>query len=160
VFDVALHYDLQSNPIVRAIFWMRSRFMGSTSEPAPSLRLNELTRIGWGVLARTPGRELVMGAVTEPWHADVKFHPLAPEDFTTYCEPGLVKIVWTLEVEPMGANKTRLRTQTRALATNGRARRRFMRYWRLASPGILLIRRVMLPDVRRAAERMHEAWAV
>jgi hypothetical protein len=45
------------------------------------------------------------------------------------------------------------RTETRALATDAEARRRFRRYWAAFSPGIILIRRAMLRPVRHEAER-------
>ena len=113
-----------------------------------------MTSIGWATLAVEPGRQRVMGAVTRPWEADVRFTPLAPDAFAAFAEPGQVKIVWTFEVEPDGRHPggTLFRTETRAQATDETARRRFRRYWRIFSPGILLIRRVLLPALRRAAE--------
>ncbi len=36
VFDIAEHFDLQSIPLVRAIFWLRGKMMGS--RPAPPRR--------------------------------------------------------------------------------------------------------------------------
>jgi len=50
-----------------------------------------------------------------------------------------VKIAWTLEGEPVDANVTCFRTQTRVLATDENARRKFRRYWRLTTAGIILI---------------------
>ena len=45
-----------------------------------------------------------MGAVTQPWLGDVKFHALPPEEFAAFNEPGYVKIVWMLRVNPLGAS--------------------------------------------------------
>jgi hypothetical protein len=96
----------------------------------------------------------VMGAVTRPWEADVRFRSLAPDAFAAFAEPGQVKIAWSLEADPdpQRPGQTLLRTETRARATDPTSRRRFRRYWHLFSPGILLIRRVLLPAVRRSAE--------
>ncbi len=94
-----------------------------------------------------------MGAVTQPWKADVKFTPVAPDRFAAFAEPDLVKIVWTLETEPLGATLTRFRTETRAVATDGAAQRKFLRYWRWARFGIVLIRWLLVPALRREAER-------
>ena len=45
------------------------------------------------------------------------------------------------------------RTETRAVATDQRARARFRKYWAFASPGIVLIRWLSLRPVKREAER-------
>ena len=70
-----------------------------------------------------------------------------------------MKIVWSLEAEPAGDARTRFRTETRVVATDSGARQKFLRYWRLASPGIRLIRWLMLRSLRREAERGYHASA-
>ena len=113
--------------------------------------------IGWGVLAEVPGREVVMGAVTQPWEANVTFRALPPDDFAAFNEPGYVKIVWTLRADPITAAESVFRTETRVIATDAWARRKFRRYWSLLSPGIIIIRAVMLQPVKREAERRARA---
>jgi hypothetical protein len=108
--------------------------------------------LGWRILAEEPNREIVVGAVTQPWVADVVFRGVAPEEFAGFDEPGYVKIAWTLAVLPRGRDECVFRTETRVRATDPSARRRFRRYWLVFSPGILLIRRETLRLVRRAAE--------
>jgi hypothetical protein len=78
---------------------------------------------------------------------------VAPERFARFAEPDLVKIVWTLEAEPLGPALTRFRSQTRVLATDDGARRKFRRYWRLVGVGIVAIRWLVGRAVRREAER-------
>jgi hypothetical protein len=128
--------------------------MGSASrQPAPSGGFLHLaTGIGWGVLAERPGREIVMGAVTQPWLADVVFRPLPPEQFARFNEPGYVKIAWTLRADPAGETRSVFRTETRVVATDPGARRKFRRYWSFASPGIVLIRWLMLGPLKAEAE--------
>jgi hypothetical protein len=157
VFAVAEHFDLQSNPLVRAIFWLRSKLMGArTTQRRQSAGLVEETkRLGWGELARRPGRELVMGAATRPWLADVTFRTIAPGDFLGFGEPDSVKIAWTLEAVPIEPSLTLLRTETRVRASDALARQKFFRYWRFAQVGSVLIRWLHLPAVRRAAELQH-----
>lgn len=157
VFAVAEHFDLQSIPLVRAIFWLRSKILraSSTAPRRPAGLVEETKALGWGELARRPARELVMGAVTQPWLADVTFTAVAPDDFLAYGEPGRVKIAWTIEALPIEPALTLLRTETRVRATDLAARERFFRYWRFARFGILLIRWLHLPAVRRAAELQH-----
>ena len=94
-----------------------------------------------------------MGAVTQPWEANVVFRPLPPEEFVAFHEPDYVKIVWTLRADPIGADASIFRTETRATATDATARSKFRRYWSFLSPGIILIRRASLKPLRAAAER-------
>jgi hypothetical protein len=105
-------------------------------------------------LAERSGREIVMGAVTKPWEANPVFHALPPEEFAAFDEPEYVKIVWTLRADPQGVDKCVFRTETRALATDAVARRKFRWYWSFLSAGILIIRRAMLPAVKREAEKV------
>jgi len=156
VFDVAQNFDLQSIPLVRAIFWLRALVLGAAKPPAHLFArglVAETTATGWGVLAERPGRELVVGSVTQPWQGDVIFTRVEPDHFAAYSEPDMVKIVWTLEAEPLGPALTRFRTETRVLATDEAARTKFGRYWRMFGAGIVLIRWLLLPALRREAER-------
>lgn len=156
VFDVAQHFDLQSIPLIRAMFWLRAKLLRAARPPAHLFAkglVAETTATGWGILAQRPGRELVAGSVTQPWKGDVVFVPVAPDRFAAFSEPDLVKIVWTLEAEPLGPALTRFRTQTRVLATDAAARTKFARYWRWAGVGAVLIRLLLLPALRREAER-------
>ena len=95
----------------------------------------------------------MVGAVTQPWEADVVFRGLPPEAFTAFNTPAYVKILWTLEVEPRGDSASVFRTQTRVATTEAYARSRFCRYWAVFSPGILLIRLESLRLVKADAER-------
>jgi hypothetical protein len=160
VFDVAMQLDSQAIPLVRAIFWLRGKVMRSTPVARKAQGLvAETMSLGWGVLSHRQGRELVMGAVTRPWEADVTFRSVAAEQFAEFAEPDLVKIAWTLEAEPLGQVLTRFGTETRAVATDAVAKAKFMRYWRLARFGIVLIRWLMLPAIRREAERLYREHA-
>jgi len=156
VFHVAQHFDVQSIPIIRALFWLRAQLLGAAKPPADLFAkglLAETQALGWGVLAYRPGRELIMGAATQPWKADVRFTSIPRDRFTQFAGPDLVKIVWTLEAEPLGPALTRFRTEVRVLATDDAARKKFRRYWRMFGMGIVLIRWLLLPALRREAER-------
>jgi hypothetical protein len=160
VFAVAEHLDLQAIPLVRAIFWLRARILGSSGMTRrPAGLVEETKSLGWGELTRQPGRELVMGAVTQPWVADVKFAAVPPDEFLGYAEPDRVKIVWTLEALPIEPTLTLFRTETRVRATDLAAREKFLKYWRFARFGIELIRRLHLPALRRAAELQYRLQA-
>jgi hypothetical protein len=146
---------LEQSPIVRGIFKAREWIMRSHPTPEPKSRafLARMRAIGWGVLVEHPGREVVMGAVTQPWLGDVVFRPLPPEEFAAFHEPDYVKIAWTLRADPLTATESIFRTETRVVATDPAARRKFRRYWAFASPGIILIRWVSLGPLKTEAER-------
>ena len=154
-FEVARTFDLQSIPLVRAIFWLRGELLRSKPNggSARALTPDSLRAMGWGILEETAGRFLVAGAVCQPWQADVVFTPLTADRFAAYAEPDRVKIAWTLEVEPLGPDRSRFATETRAVATDPDARLKFRRYWRFAGFGIVAIRWLLVPAVRREAER-------
>jgi hypothetical protein len=161
-FAAALEMDLRRSDVVQAIFRGREWLMGAHAAPAtarPGNFIEEMRRIGWGVLAEEPGRALVMGAVTQPWLADVTFRSLAPDVFAAFDEPGYVKIVWTLVVEPRGPAASLFRTDTLVVTTDAEARRRFRRYWTVFSAGIVLIRHRALALVKADAERRYAASA-
>ncbi len=155
VFEVARGMDLRSLPLVRGIFWLRERLLGATPQPPrlPQGMLQELLGLGWGLLIDQPPRLVAGGAVCQPWQADVVFQPVAPSRFAAYAEPDRVKIAWTLECRPLGPVWTRFVTETRAVATDAKARAKFRRYWRWARFGIVGIRLLLLPAVRRQAEQ-------
>jgi hypothetical protein len=157
-FAVAQELDMQESPLVKAIFSGREVLMGATRVPRqPQSFLSEVKSLGWRVLAEEPGRHLVMGAVTQPWKANVQFRGLPPEEFLAFNEPGYAKITWTLVVEPTNPTASVFRTETRVTTTDAESRKRFRRYWTLVSPGVLLIRREMLRLVRRDAERQQRS---
>lgn len=151
----AVEMDLTDTAVSRAIFRARELLLGSVPDPSPHPKglVAMTTSIGWRVLAEEPGREVVVGAVTQPWMANVVFRPLAPEAFITFDEPDYVKIAWTLRADPLGDGASRFSTETRAIATDAEARRKFRRYWSLLSPGIILIRKATLRPLKAEAER-------
>ena len=151
----AAEMDLQQSPVIRCIFKAREVTMGSTSQPErrENSLIEQVTSFGWKVLAQNPGREIVFGAVTQPWLADVVFRPLEPDEFLTFREPGYVKIAWTLRADPISCNESVFYMQTRARATDPIARRKFRRYWSLVSAGIVMIRWVSLGLTKKEAER-------
>ncbi len=154
-FAAAKEQDLLQSPIVRAIFKAREIILGATpgGAPQPKGLLAATLSLGWGVLHETPEREIVVGAVTRPWEANVIFRSLPPADFAEFADPGYVKIAWTLRADPGKESDSVFRTETRAVATDAIARSKFRRYWAFFSPGIALIRYLSLRPLKREAER-------
>ena len=160
VFFEATRLNLQSLPIVRAIFRTRSWLMRDTLDPParPLGIVAETMVLGWGLLAHTPCRTMVMGAAARPWTRNVTFRTIPPDDFAAFAEPDYVKIVWTLEADPIGPERTRFRTETRVQPTDEAARRKFFWYWMVFGVGIRFIRWNMLRELRRKALRHHHEW--
>lgn len=159
-FAAAKTVDISDSRIIRAIFRARELIMrGAPIDPParPRGMVDGMTALGWAVLAEVPGREIVLGAATQPWRANPAFRPLTASDFVAFAEPDFVKIVWTLRADPQADGSSMFRSETRAVATDAGAAKKFRRYWALLSPGIALIRRAMLPAVVAAADR---AWRI
>jgi hypothetical protein len=152
VLAAARQMDMLGAPVARAIFRTRELVLGATGAPrAARTQREEVTAMGWGVLADVPGREVVVGAVTKPWEADVTFRALPPDQFAAFAEPGYVQIAWTLRADSDAGGGAIFRTETRARATDAEARTKFRRYWACFSPGMWLIRWTMLAPLARAA---------
>ena len=153
-FASACAFDLYDSRLVRTIFDARELVM-LRRRPRPHVNepfLHSVQAMGWGMLAASGQRELVFGAVTRPWEGDVVFRALPPTEFAAFDEPGYAKIVWSIAVDPDSGSGSRVRTETRVVTTDPGSRARFRRYWSLASPGIVLIRREALALVKRDAE--------
>jgi hypothetical protein len=154
-FATACAMDLEDSAIVRAIF--RTRELLLCAKPngtaLPRGLLAQTKAMGWTVLAEIPGREIVLGAITEPWIGIPVFRGVAPGQFAGFQEPGHVKIAWTLRADSVGTDKSVFRTETRANCTDAEARAKFRRYWSFLSPGIILIRKLSLGPLKKAAER-------
>jgi hypothetical protein len=151
----AAETDLRQSAVVRWIFRGRELILGSQPEetPGPGGLVAWAKALGWGVLAEIPGREIVFGAVTQPWRADVLLRAIPPDQFVAFHDPGYAKIVWTLRADPAGSNQSVFRTETRVATTDPRARAIFRRYWSFFSPGMVLIRRMSLGLLKAEAER-------
>jgi hypothetical protein len=156
-FAAARDISFHDSRIARTIFWLRAlpgRLL--SGPPTPTERrpvLDEVTALGWRELARIPGRQVLMGAVTQPWRQQVQFRGLPPEEFVAFRDPGYAKIAWTIEVRPAGPLSTVFATETRVVTTDPVSRERFRRYWAFLSPGIRIIRFEILRLVKAEAER-------
>jgi hypothetical protein len=155
VFEVAELFDMQHIPAIRFLFRLREILLRIQRKPRGSYEtlVSETRRLGWIKLESRPGRELAMGAVAQPGVGNIEFLQLAPEEFAAFTEPGFVKVVWTLEAEPIEAHTTLFRTQTRVVATDARSRSKFLLYWIFAGKLVSLIRILSLRAIRKEAER-------
>ena len=154
-FSVACNLHLLDSSLIHTIFRIREFVLdGTVNEHREELGLVEqATAWGWNKIAEQPGREVVFGAVTQPWVANPVFQGLSSTQFRNFQKPGFVKIAWTLRVDPVSPSKTIMSTETRVLATDADARARFRRYWSFVAPGTILIRRIALRNLKRRVEQ-------
>lgn len=155
VLSTAKEMELLKSPVVRAIIRAREIALGGEPDarPHPAGLLTQMLSIGWVVLSERAGREVVLGAVTQPWDARPVFRSIPADQFREFSEPGYVKIAWTLRADPVDHERSVFHTETRVCTTDTDARDRFRTYWSFVAPGVELIRLAMLRPLRRAAER-------
>lgn len=152
--QVASNFDIESIWLVRALFALRACILKAPHTPPQHAGLlDQMQKIGWGCLASDPASYFVAGASCRPWNADPGFSPGAPDHFATFSEPDQVKIAWTIEATEIAPAVTRFATETRAEPTDDAAHKKFRSYWRKFGVGIILIRLVLLPAIRRTAEQ-------
>jgi hypothetical protein len=119
--------------------------------------IGQMERRGFVRLASTD-HELVLGVVGRFWRPSGEVRRISPEDFARFADPGCVRAVVNFLAVPEG-DHTLLSTETRILAVDAAARRRFRCYWRLIYPGSAAIRIAWLRAIRRRAERSQPANA-
>lgn len=115
--------------------------------------LQELLDGGFFTLGERAGRELVLGEVGQPWRVTTTPSRLVtgPEEFAAFATSGFVKVAVNFMAVPHASGSI-LTTQTRILATDASARRRFGWYWRAIGWGSALIRRSWLAAIARRAQ--------
>jgi len=153
--DAARQIDLFDARVVQAVFKGRQVLLRAAPDRRARSRglVADMLALGWVILAEVPGHEIVVGAATRPWESNVTFRSIPADQFAAFDEPDYVKIAWTLRADNDGDGGSIFRTETRAVATSAAAREKFRTYWSLLSPGITLIRRMMLGPVKTEAER-------
>jgi hypothetical protein len=154
VMTAAKDMRLLSSPIVRSLIKIRELALGGEPDPRshPETLLAQAQSIGWVVLAEQANREIVLGAVTQPWNANPEFRSIPAGEFAAFREPGYVKIAWSLRTEPVDGRHTVFHTETRVSTTDPEAQRKFRRYWSFVAPGVELIRLALLRPLKREAE--------
>lgn len=153
-FRAARELDMgRSLPVIvlMAIRTIPHMLTGKT-RPSRKLDIDFVLDAGFTVLEENPPRELVIGVVGKFWRPDSGLLRVTPEEFTSFDEPGYARAVLSVVVEERERGSW-VQTETRVQCTDASARRKFSMYWRLIGPFSGLIRRLMLEQVKRTAER-------
>jgi len=168
VYEVVIHVDfldaMRRRPIVRGLFALRaaaervaatmrrSRVL-SPPEPA-SLRLGEMPEHGdWVRLGADPPNEFAFGVIGRFWGGATTFEQIDSSAFRSFDSPGYAKIAASLTLRPYGDQRTLLSYEARTQATDETARRAFLRYWTLVSPGVGIVMRLLLALIAQDARR-------
>jgi hypothetical protein len=168
VYEAAVHADLvdamRRSRVVRGLFAIRraaervAATVGGSqlpSAPEPVLRLAEMTEHGdWVKLGADPPIEFVFGAIGRFWGGETKWQQIESSRFASFRQPGYAKIAANLSVRPYGQERTLLSYEARTQATDDAARRAFLRYWAVASPGAGVVMRSALAVIAHETDRM------
>ena len=160
VYQAILQVTPSEISLLSTLFWLRS--LGGCVDSRAELQgrhapiLDELTAQGFTRLDEKPGRELVLGVVGQFWRLKAKTEPVgSAAEFRSFARPGYVKSTINFLVMDAGGGATKVVTETRILATDATAQRRFGWYWRIIYPGSMLIRVMWLRAIKhRAAHKL------
>jgi hypothetical protein len=113
-------------------------------------------RFGFTILGQDAGRELVVGAIGQPWRlvGGRSVAVAGGEDFAAFDLAGYAKMAANFRLASIAGDRAiRLSTETRVACTDAASARRFARYWWLIRPASGAIRRSWLAAIKRRAER-------
>jgi hypothetical protein len=164
VYEATIQADLvdamRRSRAVRGLFALRGTIeraratvARSSAAPVetPVLRLAEMPERGdWVKLGADPPNEFVFGVIGRFWDGETKWEQIESSAFTSYRQPDFAKIAANLSLRSYGDERTLLSYEARTQATSDAARRAFLRYWALASPGAGFVMRSALALVAEA----------
>ena len=155
------------DPMIDALFTIRElpdrlarRWRGEAPRSEPqtvTFKDLESSEMGWVLLAEEHGVELLVGAIGRFWRRDYGWLPVAPEQFTTFDDPGFAKLAVSFQVRAEGTGRSVLRYEARTATTDDAAREKFSRYWRIIHPGVTIVMRRALKRIQEEAERRQTA---
>jgi hypothetical protein len=160
VFDALAAADFSRAPMVRVLMGLRSvpavvlsprRTWRDWRASLAAERGTGLLRHAFVVLESRRPETLILGLTGRFWTPGGGLVATDPASFGQLL-PGFARAAWSFELERTPAG-TRLSTETRVLCGDPRSRRSFLRYWRVIRLGSGLIRRVVLRQIKRVAER-------
>jgi hypothetical protein len=157
-YEAARTMDLGAPPLVRALMGLRaipalaSRALGQRAQVASLGKERGPSGLPFTLLADTPGSEFVMGLAGRFWTPSGGIVHSDAAAFRSPPPSGLAHAAWNFRVEPRAGGCT-VTTETRVLCADEATRAQFLRYWRVVRFGSGMIRRSMLREIRRRAER-------
>lgn len=142
----AIH-DLRADELTAMRVLMGIRTLGRKAGKGDLTVLAGFRGMGFRAVAEEPERELVVVGIGRFWTPSGGLRKVTDkEQFLDFQEPGYAKVAFNFRIED-----GELSTETRILATDAHARRRFRLYWLAIRPGSGLIRREWLRALERRA---------
>jgi hypothetical protein len=134
------------------------RLLGRPRAPfdADDPLLGWAVRFGFIILGEDAPRELVVGAIGQPWRfvGGRGMAVAGGDDFAAFDQAGYAKMAASFRLASIaGGRATWLSTETWVACTDASSARRFARYWRLIRPASGAIRRSWLAAIKRRAEQ-------
>lgn len=141
-------------PVVRFLMWLR----GFPPKRTNMALRESLQRGGFIELCDVPGEEIAYGIVGQFWRPSGGRKAISStQQFAAFAQPGFAKAAWNFTLSPSSPQITQLRTETRIRTYGRSAHWKFRVYWLGISPFSGLLRRAILRDVKRRAERFHQS---
>lgn len=156
--------NLAGAPIARALLFARA-VPGALAAGRAGLRrlrrahrepvtLRDFEHRGFRIVAERAPHEIVIGLEGQFWRLGGGVcSPPAASFRSTAQAPGTARAIWNFTAHETPSGATELATETRVRCADSAARRRFLPYWLVIRAGSGMIRRMMLREIRRAAER-------
>jgi hypothetical protein len=156
VYQALWTADFGDSSVIKLLLGLRSLpgFVSRGFQPRPDhrrLTLQTLIDSGFGLLAESKGKEIVLGVTGRFWRPTGNLAPFNRPDFDLPVPRAMARAVWNFRLED-GIGGTRLFTETRVTCGDDGSRRKFRIYWFFVRPFSGLIRRIMLKSVRDAVE--------
>jgi hypothetical protein len=86
------------------------------------------------LLGEDPPREVALGMIGRFWAGETRWEEIDASEFAGFDRPGLARIACSLSFREFGPVRTLVSYETRMQATDDKAGRAFLRYWRVAGP--------------------------
>jgi len=150
VYAAVRNVTVAEMPLARGL--MAARGIVGHGLPRSDRPLLELMRsLGFAMLVDAPPSELAIGGIGPMWRPGARLRAIADaDDFRRAEHPGTVKVALGVELRA-DAGGTRLETETRILAADADAWRKFGVYWLLIRAPSGAVRHSMLGAIARRA---------
>jgi len=154
VYDALRTTDFGASPIIRMLLRLRQLpvSLGKPRQPRMILNLESILKNGFVLLSENAPDEIALGVIGQFWKVSGGRFCEDGAEFDAFDQPGHAKAVWNFSLVDLGANVTRLATETRVVCLDRASKIRFRLYWALIGPFSGLIRREILRAIKRTAQ--------
>lgn len=146
ISSVMEQYDLGQSRLIRLLFWLRGM-------PSTNISMRSLTKGGFIELERLQHEEIVIGLIGQFWKSNGNLQRFDPKEFISFNRGKFLKAVWNFHIENAQHGSSTLSTETRVFCTDEFSRKRFRYYWMIVKPFSGLIRKEILRNIKKLAEK-------